>query len=166
MSAMKVFCIICGKPPQEKTKCPICGVENICKYHVQKFYTDREKSPMGCPKCAPKCSSCGAQTPLSHYKNRPVCTSCKAAFETGEVFRKERQKQIAIKIQIILTSLLTIIGLGVGIYLGFQPYFQKLVYQVTKVKMALYIIVPVWGMIGLIAGQLVATLLNALVKHE
>jgi ribosomal protein L37E len=33
-------CPICGKPPEETTFCPNCGVEGICGYHLYKFFED------------------------------------------------------------------------------------------------------------------------------
>jgi hypothetical protein len=163
---MRLYCAICGKTPDDRVTCPNCLIENICGYHVYTFFPDEPTSSRGCPKCGPRCSMCQAQTPLQHYMDREVCMSCKHYLESTDLLKKEKIKRLSEQIKTVLTSLLTAAGLILGIYLGFQPNYQNLVFQVTKTEMPVFLHVPIWAMIGLIIGSLLSVALNALIPSE
>jgi hypothetical protein len=160
---MKMYCAVCGKPPDEPVSCPNCHIENICSYHVYSFVIDDPKSPRGCAKCAPRCTICNAQTPLQLFLGKAVCMSCRHILQSAEQVRKERMNSFAENLKMVLTTLLTIAGLGVGIYFGFQPEYQQIVFDVTKTEMPIILLVPIWAMIGLIVGSLSSVVLNALI---
>ncbi len=162
----KVFCPICGKPPYEATVCPKCGTQNICSYHLYKFFADREDSPIGCPKCGPRCAVCGAQTELVFYNGRAVCTSCYQTLKSSESVRKEQQRKTAEKLKRVLSTVFTFGGLGVGIFLGLQEEFQKMILNIIKLKLPLVMITGVWGLIGLIVGSLIGSIFISFIRAD
>lgn len=161
----KKFCPLCGKPPSDETSCPNCGVIGICSFHVYTFFQDQTDSPRGCLRCGPKCSSCGAQTALVHYKNRALCTQCAEKFSSTGYVDKDQQVKTAETIKKVVTSLFTIIGLGGGIYLGLQPDMQKMLLDIAKTPILKGpLVTVVWGMIGLLAGSLIGSVIGAFIK--
>lgn len=166
-SKKKRPCPICGKPPEGQTVCPNCGIEGICSYHIYKFFSDQANSPEGCPKCGPRCSMCGTQTSMITFRGRSLCTSCADRLHSPEFADKEKQRHNAEKMRKILTTLLTFIGLGVGIYLGLQTDMQKVLTNIIKFPAFKGIIVTVvWAFLGLIVGSLLASIINAFIKTD
>jgi len=160
-------CPICGKPPERQTVCPNCGIEGICSFHIYKFFSDQVNSSEGCPKCGPRCSICGTQTSLITFKGRSVCTSCAEKLKSPEHADRERRRETADKIKKNLTTLITFIGLAVGIYLGLQLDMQKVLMNIIKFPVFKGIVVTVtWAFLGLIAGSLLAAIINAFIRAD
>lgn len=165
VSKVKKFCPLCGKPPVDETSCPNCGVVGICAFHVYTFFQDQSDSPRGCLRCGPKCSSCGTQTALVHYKDRALCSHCADKYSSAGYENKDRQIKTAETIKTVVTSLFTLVGLGGGIYLGLQPDMQKMLLEIAKTPVLKGpLVTVVWGMLGLIAGSVVGAIIGAFIK--
>lgn len=160
----KVFCAICGKPPTEQTVCPNCGLQNICGYHLYKFFGDTKDSPIGCPKCGPRCAVCGAQTELVHHNQRAVCSSCLQVLRASESVKQEQSRRTAEKLQKIFSTLFTVLGIIAGIFLGMQAEFQKLLASFIKTRLPTYASIIIWGTLGLIVGSFLGAIVSSFLK--
>lgn len=160
-------CAICGKIPMNPSTCPNCGTTGICGLHIYKFHSDEPNSPEGCPKCGPRCASCGTQTALVHFNGRSLCSVCFEKFSSPAFEDKEKAKIMAEKLQKTLSTLLTFIGLGAGFYLGTKPDMQKILIDLIKTP---YFKGPVvtaaWSVLGLIAGSIVGAIVSSFIKTD
>ncbi|MCD4782375.1 MAG: hypothetical protein K8T10_00950 [Candidatus Eremiobacteraeota bacterium] len=166
-SKKKEPCPICGKPSEGQTVCPNCGIEGICSFHIYKFYSGQVNSPEGCPKCGPRCSTCDAQTSLVVFRGRSLCTPCADHLRSPKFADKDKQKEDIEKVRTIITTILTFLGLGIGIYLGVYTDMHKALTGILKIPVFKGIIVTiVWGLMGLIAGSILASIVNLFIRTD
>ncbi|MCE1247544.1 MAG: zinc ribbon domain-containing protein [Firmicutes bacterium] len=159
-------CPICARPPEGTTFCPNCGLKGICSHHLYTFFSDKKNSPKGCLKCGPRCAICGVQTTLMSVKGRAVCSTCSERLGSSGFLHKEQQRKTAEVMKAVITTLFTIIGLGMGIYLGMKPEIQKMILVAIKQpKFNKMIITVVSSFTGLIAGSLLASIINSFIKE-
>jgi len=163
---LKVYCPICGKPPEEKSICPNCGLENICAFHIYRFFDDKHESPMGCPKCGPRCAVCGVQTALTYHNERAVCSSCRATLTSSDSIKKFKRKQTMDAIQKAVHSIFPIGGLGLGIYYGLMPQNVKMLEKLLTISLPSWFYTGVWSVGGLLIGSMLAELLGRMLNTE
>ena len=162
----KKYCAICGKPPTDETTCPNCGATGICAFHIYSFFQDQTDSPKGCPKCGPKCSSCGAQTSLLHFKGRALCSPCFDQFNSQPYQDKEKQRQNAETMKKVITTMFPVVGIAGGIYLGLQPEMQKTLMEIVKLDFFKgYVVLGAWGIIGFVAGSIIGSIMGSLIRE-
>lgn len=159
-------CPICARPPEGQTVCPNCGLQGICSQHLYTFFSDKNNSPKGCLQCGPRCAVCGVQTTLMTVKGRAVCSPCAERLGSSGFLHKEQQRKTAETMKAVITTLFTIIGLALGIYMGMKPEIQKMIIQAIKQpKFNKLIITIAVSFTGLIVGSLFASIINSFIKE-
>jgi hypothetical protein len=158
------ICPICGRFPEDEVKCPNCGLENICSSHTYKFYTDLKNEKMGCSKCGPRCAVCGAQSALVNHNKRAVCSSCFSVLTSSDAAKKQMQHMNAVKMKNTLSTLLTFLGLGLGVYLSMDPNIQLMMIKLLSMKVAPIILNVIGGSLGLIFGTIMSSIIDYFLK--
>ena len=153
-------CVICGKEPQEKATCPNCGVTGICSWHIYKFFSDNDNSPMGCPKCGPRCAVCGAQTTLSHHNERAVCASCIQVLLSSNAAREGMNRHQMRKIMQVVSVIITIVGIFLGVQYSTDPAVVKMVTGALNMKLDNLVFQIGGGIVGLVVGSFVGAIIN------
>jgi hypothetical protein len=158
------ICPICGKFPEDGVKCPNCGLENVCSNHIYKFYADQNNDKTGCPKCGPRCAVCGSQTSLVNHNKRAVCSSCLTVLNSSEAAKKQMRTLNTEKIKQALSTWLTFIGLGLGVYITMDPHIQKMMIHLLSLKLAPIILNMIGGGLGLILGSVLSSIIGYFIK--
>lgn len=163
-SPSKRYCPICAKVPDEAVTCPNCGVPDLCKWHLYKFFGDNDKSPVGCPKCGPRCAVCGIQAALVRVNQRAVCTSCQSVLMSSEAVKEGINRRGFYKAMQILSVVITVAGLLAGYIFGNDPHFIKYVTGLIGAKVPVLYIHIGAASVGLVIGSFIGAIINNLFR--
>ncbi len=153
-------CVICGKEPEERATCPSCGVTGICGWHIYQFFSDNEKSPIGCPKCGPRCALCGAQTTLSKHGERAVCSSCLQVLLSSNAAKEGITRLQMQKLMKLVSVVITLVGVLAGIHYSTDPGVLKLISEYVTLSVDRVVYQIAGGLLGLVIGSFAAAIVN------